>query len=227
VARFHQDVDLSAFYSSLFGFIATHLLIALGVVLIFVLIVWLLRRRNRANLRTLLGEGYSEENSFIGAGISICVDNKSRRFAVVDLGTEVLCTADELVSAELTTVSADQLMAQLLIVTNNAALPRVKMVVWFFRQDRLAEIHSRMLALQNAERVTQRRPAQTADLVKNDAKLDRPEQTADSVRDDAKLVLAVGQLNHSIVTLTEVVRNIAEELREQHPVHSNKPDPTP
>ena len=118
---------------------------AVVVLLGIILIVLSRRRNNRASLRKLLGQGYSEEKSLICAGTSICVDDKSSRFAIVSPTISVLCTADELVSVELTKNSKELL--HLVIETSNADVRRIDISSLFFENDRLGEIQGRLMAL--------------------------------------------------------------------------------
>jgi hypothetical protein len=115
---------------------------AVVVLLVFILIVWSCLRDSRASLRKLLGQGYSEEKSLICAfGTSICVDDKSSRFAIVSPAVSVLCTADELVSVELTKSH------HLVIETSNADVRRIDISSLLFEDDRLGEIQGRLMAL--------------------------------------------------------------------------------
>ena len=119
------------------------LLGAVVVLLVFILVRRSSLRDNRASLRKLLGQGYSEEKSLICAfGTSICVDDKSSRFAIVSPAISVLCTAEELVSVELTKSH------HLIIETSNADVRRIDISSSSFDDDRLDEIQGRLMALQ-------------------------------------------------------------------------------
>ena len=120
---------------------------AVVVLLVFILIVWSRLRNNRASLRKLLGQGYSEEKSLICAfRTSICVDDKSSRFAIVSPTVSVSCTADELVSVELTKNRKE--LRHLVIETSNADVRRIDISSLLFDDDRLDEIQGRLMALQ-------------------------------------------------------------------------------
>jgi phosphatidylserine/phosphatidylglycerophosphate/cardiolipin synthase-like enzyme len=119
---------------------------AVVVLLVFILRVWSRLRNNRASLRKLLDQGYSEEKSLICAfGTSICVDDKSSRFAIVSPAVSALCTADELVSVELTKNSKE--LRHLVIETSNADVRRIDISSLLFEDDRLGEIQGRLMAL--------------------------------------------------------------------------------
>ncbi len=123
------------------------LLGAVVVLLVFILIRRSSLRNNRASLRKLLGQGYSEEKSLICAfGTSICVDDKSSRFAIVSPAISVLCTAEELVSVEL--AKNRKKLRHLVIETSNADVRRIDISSPSFDDDRLDEIQGRLMALQ-------------------------------------------------------------------------------
>jgi hypothetical protein len=146
MAIFQQIADLVNKYHLWIVVLDHPILSSLGavvVLLVFILIVLSCLRGSRASLRKLLGQGYSEEKSLICAfGTSICVDDKSSRFAIVSSAVSVLCTADELVSVELTKSH------HLVIETSNADVRRIDLSSFlFFEDDRLGEIQGRLMAL--------------------------------------------------------------------------------
>lgn len=190
-------------FFSLLEFLWQHLLVALAIAAVgvpaFILIVRAGRRPQRARLRRLIGRHYSEEKSLVGIGNSISIDDKTGRFAVIDGDAALVCRAEELVSAEFHPSSKESLRASLVVVTTNPALPRFEITVVNFREDKLMQIHARLLALQKQGRAS------------------KPPHNHEAAADG--IVPAVQELNRSIVALTETTRTLADELHRQRTGH--------
>jgi len=178
-------------------------IVAIGVPLV-ILLVRAGRRPNRARLRKLIGRDYSDEKSLIGIWNSISIDDKARRFAVIVSDLTYVCTADEIVAADYKPSSKESLFAKLTVHTTNPALPIFEISVINFREDRLEQIHARLMALQK-----QGGPAKPA----------TGHETPPVAGDDK--ITAIEELNRSIVALTEVARKLADELHE-HRMHGKK-----
>ncbi len=203
--------DAAKDFFSLLDLLLQYRWIVLAIVVVGVpASVWIIRsgrRSNRALLRKLMGKNYSDEKSLIGIGNSISIDDKARHFAVIEGDSAFVCRADELVSAECRLSSKGNPTASLIIVTTNPALPRFIMTVSEFREDKLVQIHARLLALQKQGGA---------------AKALQPRKEAQSTAAADKILPAVEELNQSIIALTGVARKLVDELHKQRVGHKRQ-----
>lgn len=108
------------------------------------------RRRRRASLRKLLGSGFSEGKSFVRWSVGIAVNDDAQEFAVVESKLAVICRAEDILNVEYGI--QQNTYNQLTVETRNVELPRVTAYAFFAGVGRLAEVASRLKALQSASK---------------------------------------------------------------------------